>query len=345
MLNIYNPNNHDGDKTAGLVPPPDKGRTDSLSIAPPINPPAGKIPAPGKPNAQPAAIVKIKPAKYEDPTKEFTSQELKWSFWYVKNKTILYKILLAILFIINAGLVLFNVWRWGDYLAGLTDSQKVDQSLTASVNYMGIHDHFAAQPVQVLNTQIFSSRENKYDAVAELVNPNSRFVVWFNYYFVIDGVTTSLQKTFLLPGESRFVAKLGIDNGTGGAPAVVLENVKYERIPNHEIPDTVSYQTYRLNFQVSDFVFVKGLAQTGNNADALQFKLTNASPYSYVAPDFYVALLQNGQMVGILPLHLESINSLETKNIDLRNFVPNLNISEIAVYPIINVYDTSVYAP
>ena len=180
--------------------------------------------------------------------------------------------------------------------------------------------------------------------MAEVVNPNSRFIVWFDYYFVVNGVKTPTQKNFLLPGESRLVTNLGLEDGVGGLPAIVLENVKNERIDNRKVADTASWQAYRLNFQVSDFVFSKSLAQEGGNADAVQFKLTNASPYNYKNVDFYVALLQNGQMVGILPLHLDSIGSLEIKNIDIRSFVPNFNITEIVVYPIINVYDDAVYS-
>ena len=139
------------------------------------------------------------------------------------------------------------------------------------------------------------------------------------------------------------VSYLGIEDGAASAPVVVLENMEYQRISAHAIPDAIGWQKYRLNFQVSDFIFLKSLAQEGRNTDAIQFKLTNASPYSYVAADFFVALLQNGQMVGILPLHLDSINSLEAKDIDLRNFASDLSITEIALYPIINVYDDGVY--
>ncbi len=329
MLNIYNPNNHEGDKTADLV------STKGGSVLDGKN---------GTPNVQAASAGKKSFTKYKDPTQEFTSQELKWSFWYMRYKALLYKIVLAVLFTINAGLVVFNVSSWGTYLLGIPNHQRVIQSLTASVNYTGIHAHFAALPIQVLNTQVFPSRANKYDVVAELVNPNSRFIVWFDYYYVVNGVKTPTQKTFLLPGETRFVANLGLADGVGGLPAIVLENIKNERIDNRKVADTASWQLYRLNFQVSDFVFSKSLAQEGDNADAVQFKLTNASPYNYKAVDFYVGLLQNGQMVGILPLHLDSIYSLEAKNIDIRSFVPNFNITEITVYPIINVYDDAVYS-
>lgn len=317
MLNIYNPNNHDGDKTASL--------TDGV--------------------AKKGAVKKPSSAKYEDPTQEFTSQELKWGFWYVKHKALLYKVSLIGLIAINSVFIIFGLWQWGIYLLGIPDAQRVQSSLSASVNYTGIHLHFSAQPVQAINTQIFSSRENKYDAVADLINPNSRFLATFDYYFVIGETKTPVQKTFLMPGESRLVAHLGIADGAGSAPQIVLENIKYERISAHKVADTGSWQAYRLNFQVSDFVFLKSLAQEGANTDALQFKLTNASPYSYVNADFYVGLLQNGQMVGILPLHLDSINSMETKDIDLRNFSSGLSVTEIALYPIINLYDEGVYAP
>lgn len=329
MLNIYNPNNHDGDKTAGLV----SAKPDSFLD--------GKN---GVPKVQSATAGKVSFTKYKDPTEEFTSQELKWSFWYMRYKAVLYKVLLAILFIINGALIIFNVPRWASYLVGIPDHNRVIQSLTASVNYTGIHPRFAAQPLQILNTQILPSRANKYDIVAELANPNSRFLVWFDYYFVVGGIKTPTQRGFLLPGETRLIASLGLENALGGLPTIVLENIKNERIDNRKVADTVSWQAYRLNFQISDFVFSKSLAQEGGNVDAVQFKLTNASPYNYKSVNFYIALLQNGQMVGILPLHLDSIGSLEVKDIDVRSFVQNLSISEIAIYPIINVYDDAVYS-
>ncbi len=311
MLNVYNPNNHDGDKSTSVV--------------------------------KNGVAKKINFTKYEDPTKEFTSEELKWSFWYIRHKALLYKILVITLMSIDGILILFGLWKWGSFLLGWQDAQRVQASLSTAINFTGIHPRFSAQPIQAVNTRIFSSRENRYDAVAELINPNSRFLAKFSYYFVINGEKTPMQKTFLLPGESRFVASLGIKDGAGTAPAIVLENVEYSRISAHEVPNTLGWQAYRLNFQVSDFTFLKSLAQEGSNTDAVQFKLTNGSPYSYVSVDFYIALLQNGEMVGILPLHLDSINSLETKNIDIRNFVSGLSISEIALYPIINVYDENVF--
>src|SRR3989338_6675642 len=143
MLNIYNPNNHNSDKIAEI--------------------------------AKNGAVKKLDFSKYIDPTQEFTSQELKWSFWYVKHKALLYKVLVIILISIDALFILFGLWRWGSYLLGRQDFQRLQASLSAWINYTGIHPRYSAQPIQAINTQIFSSRGNKYDAVAELINPNNRF--------------------------------------------------------------------------------------------------------------------------------------------------------------------------
>ncbi len=291
-----------------------------------------------------AGKLRVSIPKYEDPTQEFTSKELKWSFWYVGHKALLYRVTLIGLMIISGILFVFSGWKWGLYLWGVADNKKIEGNLAASVDYTGMHSRFGAQPVQVLDTYVFSSRGNKIDFVAELANPNTKFLVTFDYHFVLNDTRTEAQRGFLLPGESKPVAALGLTESAGGSPSIVLENIVYNRIPNREVSDTIGWQAYRLDFQVTDFVFLESLAQEGNNVDAVQFKLTNNSPYSYVDADFYVVLLQNGQMVGILPLHLDFINSLETKNIDLRSLLPGLSVTGVSVYPRINVYDDAAYA-
>jgi hypothetical protein len=282
---------------------------------------------------------------YQDPNKDFTSQELRVSLWYLKNKSLLYKITVFVLLFLAVSLVGFSVWKWAVFIIGFPAAQRLDSGAVRFVNYTQINTRFAAQPVQVVRTQVLAGRSGSYDVMAELVNPNERFFVSFEYYFVIDGKKTETQKTFLLPAESRFVPALGIKEIGAGTPAVVLEHVEYTRISNKEIPDVVAWQQYRLNFAVSDFVFSRGLAQAGDNPDAVQFKLINNSPYNFIGADFYVVLLQTGQSVGVLPLHIDRINSLESKQVDLRNFAPNINVTEIALYPVINIYDDAVYAP
>lgn len=280
--------------------------------------------------------------KYDDPNKEFSAKQLRWSVWYVRNRLFLYRLATGLLIGVSVILWLFSIYKWAMFALDWKADQATFQSLSASVNYTGIHAHFAAQPVQVLNAGLYAGGPEKYDAIAEVFNPNERFLAKFDYYFVVNDVKSAPRSTFLLPGENRPLAELGL--ATNGSASLGFENISWKRISAHQIKNTKDFQAYRLYFSVSEFVFLKNLAQEGRNTDAVQFKFTNNSPFSFKDANFYVALLQNGGMVGILPLKLDTFMSLETKNIDLRSLVTGLQVTDIAVYPIINVYDEGVYA-
>jgi len=280
--------------------------------------------------------------KYEDFGKELSSKELKWGMWFMINKSNLYKALIGFVIAVDAGFLLFSLYGWGAYILGLPKHQSLERSLSAFVNYSGIHPKYTALPIQVISTQIFLSGENKFDAVSFLYNPNQRMLAEFEYYFVTEGRQSKVAKSFLLPGETRPIVAFGLDQSWSSAN-IILNNVKWRRISAHEIKDIGADQSYKLNFEAKDFMFLKSLAQEGLNPDAIQFKLTNNSPFNFAAPEFYVVLLSNQNAVAVIPLQFDSFLSLEAKNVDLRSVAPGLDATEVAVYPIINIYDSSAY--
>ena len=120
----------------------------------------------------------------------------------------------------------------------------------------------------------------------------------------------------------------------------MLENIVWRRVSLHRIVDTKAWADERLNFTTSDFSFTRaGGIPEAPNAHAVRFKLTNQSAYSYAEPSFYVALLDGETMVGVLPLKLPEIKSLETKDVDLRSFAESLNVDGVKIFPLINIYD------
>lgn len=295
-------------------------------------------------SAPPANANSKKPAdflKYKDPTGEFSSVELKRALWLTKHKAALYKILIGAAISIDVILIGVGVFKWSVYIAGFQSAALLENQLASSVNYTGIHPRYAPKPLQASSAQAFYSSPGKKDLTAQLININDRFLAKFDFYFLADGKKTETQSGFLLPGEIRPAALIGYE-GSAAEPQFVIENVRWQRISAHEVQDTGPWQKERLNFEVSNFSFIKSLAQEGNNASALQFDLKNGSPFNYKEPRFYVAMLQNNGLVGILPLGFDAFNSLETKKVDIRIVSP-LNVSEIVVYPLINIYDSSSY--
>jgi hypothetical protein len=290
-------------------------------------------------------VPKVSYEKYVDPTGEFGSKKLKYSIWYVEHRVFLYRCtvgLLALIIIVSWG---YSLWQWGNYVIyGIAEDTRVAKVLTTFVNYTTMRDRLAPVPLQINGTELLAGGVNKYDSIAEVSNMNNRFFVEFDYYFIVGEGTTPKQHSFLLPQESRPLAYLGLEtNNTSGGTALVLENIKWQRISSHDIPDTALWQAEHLNFIVDDFVFTRSENTTGVLSHSLEFTLKNATPYDYALPQFYVGLYLQQSLVGVIPLTVPKFKSLETRTIDLRSFVPNLSVSEVKVFPIINIYDQEVY--
>jgi len=294
-----------------------------------------------------ASAVPARPsiASYEDPTGEFDNKQLKYGMWWLKNRSFLERLLTGGVATVAALLWVFSLWSWGVFFVQWNNHATVLQSLTRFSNYAAAHAVRAPNSLAIVTTQILPSGVGKNDAVAEVVNPNTQFFVEFDYQFIVGGVPTPLQRAALLPGENRLIAALGLDeNQSGGDVSLRLDNVAWQRISNHDVKDPINWQKERLDFTVDNFVFSNSeTAELG--VHSISFRYANNSAYSYVGPAFYIGLYNREALVGVLPLSFSEFRSQETKNVDVRTFVKNIDVDAVRVFPLINVYDSSVYLP
>ncbi|KKP59455.1 MAG: hypothetical protein UR53_C0002G0069 [Candidatus Magasanikbacteria bacterium GW2011_GWC2_34_16] len=292
---------------------------------------------------------KIKPVNfvnYVDPSGDFTSKELKWGIWYVKNKVLLYRIAVGTLIGLITIFWGFSLWQWGDYLIfGITADQKLYQNLSQTYDYTSIHAHYSPKPFAVSNPELLPGGVGKTDVLVWIENPNPRHVVYFDYYFISGEESTHLRRGVVLAGENKPFVAFGLSDSVASGASIVIENIAWKRISNHTILDVPTWQSERLDFVASDFVFTRPLTKEEASANVVQFKLTNNNPFGYVAAKFVVELLQNGNLVGVLPLELDNFRSLETRDIDLRSFVPNLSVTDLKIYPLLDIYDPTVFLP
>jgi len=284
--------------------------------------------------------------KYVDATGEFSAKQFKWAMWYVKNKLLLYRLSIGALVVFSILSIGFSLWKGLQILTfDLSARPRLEAELAASINYAALHPRFSPLPLQILNSYVLPGGTGKIDVLSEIANPNIRFVVRFDYYFDYGGTATAKQTAFLLPGENRPVAQLGLDSAQfSGSPNLMLENIKWERVSAHEVQDVAVWQMERLDFAVANFTF-SFAGESGLTANALRFTVRNNTPYGYRDPLFYIGLYQNGGLAGIMRFDLKDFQSLESREIDLRNFVQNLAVSEIKLFPIIDLYDKEAYLP
>ena len=311
MLNIYNANNHD----AG-------------------NPEPAAVP-PKKANFQ----------KYQDSLDGFSSGELKYGLWYVQHRVALYRLLIFILIGISAVLFAVAGVKLGlEIVWMIGDKGQFDRSLAVFPNYTVLHEHFAPQQLEVLSTDIFPGSSDKYDLVSEVVNTNTQWIAEIDYHFLTDGGPAPSSTTRLLPGDDRPVVTLGF--GPPAYPAnatLVIDAVRWTRLGRHQVTNPTGFQANRLGFTVSEPTFVRAGQGAGAAAHSITFPLTNTSAYTYAQPSFLVGLYLSDTLVGVAPLHFDTLASQETKQVDLRSFAADLTVTAVRIFPLINVYDPEAY--
>ncbi len=313
MLNIYNQknNNHDGDLITAVTPVKN-----------------------AKGNAN----------RFEDVTGEFSTSQFKRSFWFITHKVLLYKITVGILFFLSVVFWMFSLWLWGGYIFyGIQSDIALHNDLSHFPDYSGIKDRYAPVPFQITGVNVYAGGSKTYDLAAEVSNPNKNFIVHFDYYFSIDNNKTPVQKGFLLVNESRPMVYYGYKDGYPNGVNLIIENVEWQRVSAHTVPNPMNWQNDRLNFNIQDFSFSAPQTTDGVSANVVEFKITNNSAFGYRDGLFVVGLVQDGGVVGVMPLVLKDFKSLETRSVDLRNFSDNLSISDIQLFPLIDIYKQDVY--
>ncbi len=283
--------------------------------------------------------------KYEDPSGEFGAVEFKRGLWFVKHKILLYKLTIAFLIawiIIFGGYAIINL---ANYLAfGIFADLNLQKQLTSFPNYTNFQPKYAPAQLQIQGVNTLNGSVSAFDLAAQVYNPNKNFIVYFDYYFDVGENKTPVQSGFLLAGETKPIVYFGLKGGYPGNVNLVLQNVAWKRIRAQDIKDTLSFQAERLNFVVSNFSFTSQAATDGVGANVVKFDLKNDSAYGYRDANFVVGLMNGGGgLSAVMPLLLKDFKSGETRSVDLRNFVSNLPVDNVQLFPLIDTYNKDVY--
>lgn len=283
--------------------------------------------------------------KYQDASGDFNTKDFGYSIWFTSHKLIMYRVLVVVFLILDILLVVVNFTKWGIFLAGFPAQIRLEQEL---VNFNNISvQGFAPKPLQVLSTELLSGGVDRYDAVSEIVNSNDRFMLTIDYHFNLGTTNTPRQQRVILPGDDTLIAALGsqIDSVSLGSLALVFDNFNWKRISGHKIADLKTWKNDRLQFSTENFVYSSAFGADGLKVNRLQFTLKNNSAFGYKQPSFLVGLYSQDVLVGVMPLQLPDFPSVSSAAVDLRNFVSNLRVDSVKIFPLINIFDQNVYLP
>jgi len=284
--------------------------------------------------------------KYVDPTGEYTNQELRLSEWYLRHKLLLQKIGTGCLIAWCVITVGYSLSYWLYYFSyGYSRDQLVlNKQGMEFQNYTKIQVAYQAKDLQLSDVRIFAGGVNKYDFVVRALNPNEKWLAVVDYKFSFYGGETKVGRTVILPGEERPFIIFGQSSDSLPAEAkFTIVNTSWQSIDAHLVPDPIKFTKERTNFKLENFKYTNpyNLAVGG----IVNFDILNDTAYSYWGVDFYVEYLSNSDVVGFAYLPLEKFINKETRQISLKVLENWPAITEVRLYPVVNVFDSQAYLP
>ena len=181
------------------------------------------------------------------------------------------------------------------------------------------------------------AENNSYDVVAKVNNPNENSGANnFSYNFTLKDETGSVVAssegdTFILPADTKYVAKIGLITTNGVIPKNVefsIKNIKWETLEGILKPQI---GVYGKNFGIDP-------AGVGNKVEGI---LRNESIYDLKKIEVTIVLRdERGNIVGINKTIRESVRAKEQQNFQVTWSKPILeNVEKIEIDPQINVFD------
>jgi hypothetical protein len=277
-----------------------------------------------------------------------TTKQLEYGLWYVEHKQLLAKILYGFLILVSAVSWTYTIYGFAYYLArGMTEDNLLAKELvqTQSADH-GYVAQAAAKDLTMGPVQVLSS-SGKYDLFAAVTNNNQKWWAEFDYYFVAAGRQTPAAAGYVLPSQTKYLSALAQDLSYQPADAsLVIENIRWRRINQHEISDWNSYYQSHLNIASADIKFIPAgvsVLTEKLNLNQLSFTAVNNSAYNYWEVGFSILLYGGDQIVGINHYILSDFMSGQKRPIQL-SWPGNLGrVDRVEIIPEINIMKDDIY--
>lgn len=270
-------------------------------------------------------------------------------FW-ITRKGIFKKALIAVFILFDVALFAVAIWGLLDvYVFSYQREKEIIRELASGNTLLRkIVEERSAKPIMAGEVSSVKSDDGEWDLVAMAENPNTDLFVEFEYQFRFAGGVTDAKKSFLLPGEARPFMVFGFKSES--APlnsSLQIVSASWQRVDAHAIADYESWQRDRLNIEFSEIVHTPSLSigEGGSAVSRTSFSAKNKSAFSYSDVPLIILLLRSSGVAGVNRVSISNFEANETRKIDVNWFDAVSGVSEVRIYPEINIFDDRVYIP
>lgn len=293
------------------------------------------------------SVDKVDIAKYKDP-EGLSLSKMKIGLWFVENRQyFIYVLYGALIFIALLTWPRF-LYVYGQYIIkGMRDDANLLRNLSAYDP--SAHDYVLMQsPKNILvgEPQAIKLSDAK-DLVVKIQNPNTNYWAEFEYYFQIGSQEYGRARSFILPGDTKYLMALNqqiTDDYTSAS--VFITDIAWKKIDKHQYPDWEKFKKEHLDIIVSDKNYKQAqstILTEKMNLNELDFKLNNNTAYSFYNISVEIVLFSGPSITGVNRYVLEKFLSGETRSVDV-TWPGNIgHITDIVIIPEINAMDSKSY--
>ncbi len=274
----------------------------------------------------------------------------RFSLWWVNHREQLKKIGIGMLLAFDIALGGFVLWTFVD---SFLVSYGAEQRAVAGMAAFGQGDMRAyslaraALPFEIGDEEVLSTGNGRHDIFAFARNSNADWYAQFTYRFRYGESATPPLPGFLLPGEEKPLAVLGVASETlpGSDVVIQIENLVWRRVNRHTTGDYANWIANRFDFEIKDIRFSTDVSINKQTIGRTSFTVTNRSAFSYYDPEFLVMLRRGSSVVGMNRILLPSLDAGESRAVEVNWFGALPAVGETQIIPSLNVFDLAAYKP
>ena len=281
---------------------------------------------------------------------QLSDLKLKIGYLIVSNKILAKKLFLIVLILTEVILISFSAVK----LTRFYSSEKVEfeksmsQILSTTIDYELYRK--INEPKNILITELDSIAldKNKYNFIAKAHNPNEKkwIVKEVEYYFTYNDLKTDTKKTFILPGEKKYITSFGIEsNQKIFKPKIIISSIQWKRIKKADEEKFANEVKKYINFEIKNAEYLNSYLlgiKDDDQISVIRFEAKNNTIFDYYEVGFYIATYNGPAITSINYFLANNILSEEQREIEVRWRDSISNPDKIVILPEINILDSSI---
>jgi len=263
-------------------------------------------------------------------------KQIERHLWYIKNKTLFKKIIIILLFIIILFFYSFAVLKF--ITIKIQDNYEQNNYQEVFINFQAWQEKTKPENLLIMEENIITLKNNKYDIVIGVKNPNERIAVSkLKYKFIYNNEQESETKeTFILPKDTKKLIDFNVvSNQKIRSLELKIIDITWQRLKASEIENIPSNIFLIQNKEIN--------VNNKNTRNWIGFTVINQTPYSWLESEFYISLRLGTKMIAINKVTIDEFYSLAEKKVETSWFYQIPSYVTLEIDADVNILDPKNY--